>query len=58
MFNNQEDKFCSNYRAIHGGTQVDAMIQYRELMKTNTPYVQLLKNEEIEGLNDRRKRGF
>ena len=59
MYNkNQENRFVNNYRAIHGGTKVQAMTEYRNLMKTNTPYTRTLKNETIDGFEERRNRGY
>ena len=53
---NQENSFVNNYRAIHGGTKVQAMVEYRNLMKTNTPYTRTLKNETIAGFQENIRR--
>ena len=55
---NQENQFVNNYRAIHGGTKVQAMVEYRNLMKTNTPYTRTLKNETIVGFQENTRRKF
>lgn len=33
-----EKEFADKYRAVHGGTEVDAMLQYRKMNLTSTPY--------------------
>lgn len=59
MYNwNQQERFCSDYRAKHGGTKVEAMKAYRNLLKTNNPYTRPLKNEEIPGFEEWKNRGY
>ena len=33
-----EKDFVDKYRAVHGGTEVEAMLQYRKMNLTSTPY--------------------
>ena len=56
--NPQEDRFVANYRAVNRCTKVEAMVEYRNLMKTNTPYTRTLKNETIEGFQENTRRRF
>ena len=56
--NKQESRFVNNYRALNNCTKVEAMVEYRNLMKTNTPYTRTLKNETIDGFEERRNRGY
>ena len=59
MFNeNQENKFVSNYRAVNHCTKVQAMIEYRNMNKTNSPFKGPLKNENIEGFDEWSNRGY
>ena len=34
----EEKDFTDKYKAMHGGTTVNAMLEYRNMKKTNTPY--------------------
>ena len=47
-----EKDFVDKYRAVHGGTEVDAMLQYRKMNLTSTPYNRKSPNDII---NDQRK---
>lgn len=33
-----EKDFTDKYREVHGGTEVDAMLEYRKMKLTSTPY--------------------
>ena len=56
--NQQEDRFVANYRAVNHCTKVEAMVEYRNMRKTNNPYTRPLKNETIDGFEERRNRGY
>lgn len=59
MYNkHEENSFCDAYRAMHGGSKVNAMVQYRELKKTNTPYTRKYINTMIEGFEENARRTF
>lgn len=49
----EEQDFTKAFRAMNGGTEVNAMLEYRNMKKTNTPYTRGLVNDTIEGLNGR-----
>ena len=48
----EEKDFVDNYRAKNGGTEVNAMLEYRKMKLTSTPYNRKSPNDII---NDQRK---
>lgn len=55
---NQENQFVTAYRAMHGGTKVQAMQAFRDMKKTNTPYTRRYINETIAGFQENARRTF
>ena len=49
----EENEFCKVYRAQNSCTKVNAMLEYRKMKKTNTPFTKPLVNDTIEGLSDK-----
>lgn len=49
----EEQDFTKAFRAMNGGTEVNAMLEYRKMKKTNTLYTRGLVNDTIEDLNGR-----
>ena len=54
----EEKDFTDQYKAMHGGTTVNAMLAYRNMKKTNTPYTRPLLNETIDGLSHGKARNY
>lgn len=49
----EENEFSKMLRAQNGGTKVNAMLEYRQMKKTNTPFTRAIINETVEGLSDK-----
>ena len=54
----EEKDFARQIRAQQGGTELDAMLQYRQMKKTNTPYTRPMLNETIDGLSHGKARNY
>lgn len=51
----EEREFANTYRALNQGTQVNAMVAYREFKKQNNPYTRSYVNDTIEGVAENGK---
>lgn len=54
----EEKDFARQIRAQQGGTELDAMLQYRQMKKTNTPYTRGIVNDTIDGLSRGKARNY
>jgi hypothetical protein len=54
----EEKDFARQIRAQQGGTELDAMLQYRQMKKTNTPYTRGIVNDTIDGLSQGKARNY
>ena len=54
----EEKDFTEQYKAMHGGTTVNAMLAYRNMKKTNTPYTRGIVNDIIDGLSRGKARNY